>query len=299
MNRRCRRHRLVSYAYGELEPGQIGAMEGQASADPALARALAAERALQQLIPVGAGPSVPEACVTQTRAALAVLLRQASRRSRPHRWPAWFEPWRRGWALALSGGVAAGVVIGWIAGWSAWRGAATPGEWSGSVVGLRLAGEPTGARVSLTVDLLAQHRIEGDVDDEAIQRLLAQSLAVDLLPSTRLVAAGLLGRAPYTKASQAALATALTGDPNPGVRLQAAAALAPRSGDAAVRSALLRALAEDVNPGVRLAAVEALAAPLDADARCVLERVQAVETNPYIRQQAGRLLAGPTAASDL
>ncbi len=298
MRRRCRRHRLMSYAYGDLDAGQARALEAAAGTDALLARELAAERALQQLIPVGAGPSVPQACVNETRAALGILLRQASRRSRSGRWSAWFEPRGRGWALALSGSVLVGLAVGWVAGWT-WRGPATPTEWGGSVVGLRLTGEPAGARVSLTVDLLAQYRVEGDLGDEAIQRLLAQSLAVDLLPSTRLLAAGLLGRAPHTSLSETALATALTDDPNPGVRLQAAAALSSRNGDAVVRRALLHALAEDANPGVRLAAVEALAAPLDADTRRVLARVQALETNAYIRQQAGRLLANPAAATDL
>jgi alkylhydroperoxidase/carboxymuconolactone decarboxylase family protein YurZ len=81
-------------------------------------------------------------------------------------------------------------------------------------------------RVELSFKVLSEASLAGDMQDEAVQWLLASALQYSTQDADRLQAVGWLAAQPGRDETQLALIAALKNDSNPGMRLKAIEALA-------------------------------------------------------------------------
>lgn len=297
MTSRPKRERVVLYLYGELTAEEEEAFRAEVERDPELRALLAREEQLDHRYPAGRTPRLPEGLLQESRLLLAAALRQETRLGLLPRLRHWFRPLPS--PLAWAGGVLAILLIGVLLGRTALR----PGP--SSVVGLirpddlqivSLRVTPVGVgtnQVRLVFDALSWVQVEGTLQDQAVQAVLAAALRRgDLDPGTRLRTVALLGTRDASTQVREALVHALLQDENPGVRLKAVEALKALATYDHVREALRQALLHDLNPGVRLEAIEALAEFRDPATLRALEQKTKSDENVYIRTEAARLRRG-------
>jgi hypothetical protein len=165
---------------------------------------------------------------------------------------------------------------------------------------IRVAGvDPRTNQVDLEYEVIRPARLRAGVEDERVQRVLAQAVMNEANPGTRLQAINTIGAyvaRPIDEDVKQALIRAVRADPNAGVRKQALFVLYQMPLDEDIKQACLHVLAADENEGLRIAAVNMLSvAVLDGriEGKEVMEavgtRLQS-DDNDYIRIQSGAFL---------
>lgn len=153
--------------------------------------------------------------------------------------------------------------------------------------------------IEFTFNAVRPVRMKGKVDDDRVQKVLAQALLNEKNPGVRLSAVGVLSEqseAAVGRELRDALINAFTSDPNPGVRKDALAILQKFPFDNEIRDALLYVLKNDQNSGVRIAAINSCEKfkdqdlLKDEDALKVLREKVKNDDNNYIRIMARNVL---------
>jgi hypothetical protein len=149
--------------------------------------------------------------------------------------------------------------------------------------------DPSTGQVELAGEVVQPMRLQGNLGDDMVRRLLFMALRDTTNAGARLQAAEVLAREPKNAAVKEALIHALIYDENPGVRQKAIEGLTPFAAEEDVRSAFLQALASDSDAGIRVEAINALSKTQgsrdDAFARTIQE-ITKEESNPYVRMRA-------------
>ncbi len=155
-----------------------------------------------------------------------------------------------------------------------------------------LESDPDEQEVELVYDEVRPVRLKGNVDDQAIRRVLTHAAVHERNPGIRLAAVNRLGEnleaLPVGLIKQT-LVVSLQTDENDGVRKRALEALQRLPFDADVQRAYLYVLQYDPNPGMRVAVINALElAALDGmnvapDLLEVLKERTTADDNDYVR----------------
>jgi len=233
-------------------------------------------------------------------------------------WSAWLTPGRA--VLAGAGAVAVGLFAGYLLFGRVEPGVTfrqpaesarkrteigEPAQPSGelgapSFRNIRVASvDPRTNQIDLEYDVIRPARLRAGVEDDRVQRVLAQAVTSDANAGTRLQAINTIGAyvaRPIDEAVKQALIRAVRADPNAGVRKQALYVLYQMPFDEDIKQACLHVLAGDENEGLRIAAVNMLSmAVLDGriEGREVMDAVGArlqSDDNDYIRIQSGAFL---------
>ncbi len=224
----------------------------------------------------------------------------------------------RGWTARLNPGRvlvagAAAVLVGFMAGYIVFRGSGShvadrPPADVGPVAELgapvyrnvRLADvDPRTSEVDIQYDLVRSARFKAGIDDERVQKALAQAVMNDDNAGARLQAINTISAYvanPRDQEIKRALIRAVKTDPNPGVRKQALYVLYQMPFDGEIKQACFDVLATDGNEGLRIAAINMLAvAVLDGHlgGKEIMDAVGArlrKDDNDYIRIQSGTFL---------
>lgn len=146
--------------------------------------------------------------------------------------------------------------------------------------------------IDLSFSLASETRVQGNVADQGIHKLMAVALQDDIDPASRMDTINALQPVSGGDEVQEALIYVLRNDQNPGVRYQAVQSLVTLASVDRVREALRYALSEDVNPGVRMEAFDALASYQDPETLAVFRRQMNEDSNEYIRTQARTIIEG-------
>ena len=287
-----KRERVLLYLYGELPPSEAESFRAESERDPLLRQLLDEEERLQRRHPVGQSPEVSDEFLQENRLLLRAALRRTSAPSFLSRLAAHLQ--RVPTPLLRTAGAVLPLVVGLFLGRLSLEredAAALIGPDDLEIVDLHVApADPTSGRLVLTFDAVASVQIEGTLQDQAIQTVLAAVLSSDVDHSARLQSVALMRQQANSERIRQALAHALLHDANPQVRLQAVETLSGLATDDQVREALLRALGRDHNPGVRIKAIQALEGFGDPSTIEVLEDRKQNDANLYIRAEAQRLL---------
>lgn len=156
----------------------------------------------------------------------------------------------------------------------------------------------TNGNVKLSFLASRELRIEGSVEDQKIQRLLAYALMNESNPGVRLRAVSQI-QAQSAQGDQevrAALIAALKTDGNPAVRQQALTALTEYSFSEETKQALLYVLRFDENARLRIEAINALSAAvkegqvLEQESLGILKERMLQEDNNFVRRRTGDVL---------
>ncbi len=166
------------------------------------------------------------------------------------------------------------------------------------VSGLRFIQQPQeGGGVEITFDLVTPVRMKGNIADNAIQRVLAQTLLNEQNPGARIrTVSALADQVDSSKKPdeeiKGALIQALKSDGNAGVRKEALKALQKLPVDKVIKDALLYLLSHESNPGIRVEAINYLDryvlgdTPYDQDVLKVLKERMQSDNNNYVRIRA-------------
>ena len=142
---------------------------------------------------------------------------------------------------------------------------------------------------------------KGNINDPAIQKLLAEALMNEQNPGIRLRTVSTLASRAQKSGSadreiKAALILTIRTDRNQGVRLEALEALRQLPFDPQVKEALLDVLTHDKNPALRIAAIKSLQAAksepgaMDQDVMQAMKERVYTDNNSYIRFHAKTVL---------
>lgn len=162
-----------------------------------------------------------------------------------------------------------------------------------TVTNLRIVdADPVSGRIQLAGEAVSPVRMEGKLEDPAIQNVLTMALTASNA-GERLRIVNLLAPNARDARFQEALIGAVMQDENQGVRWYALQALKPLAADENVRSALLFVLENDEIPGLRVEAIDALS-PLTQDEATaeVVQEVTRADPNSYIRNRALQFVVG-------
>jgi hypothetical protein len=158
---------------------------------------------------------------------------------------------------------------------------------NGSVSNLRIiSANPSTGAVELAGEVVQPLRLEGNMEDDMVRRLLFNALRDASNPGARLRAVEVLIPVATDELVEEALINALVYDENPGVRLKAMEGLKQRVNEEHIKAAFMHALANDTNPGIRVGAIEALTQSKDAELAQTIQELTKEEDNPYIRLKA-------------
>jgi hypothetical protein len=220
--------------------------------------------------------------------------------------------WIRGFRMAFAGAaaVAAGVLIGYLV-----FGRVSPTMVEPAPV--ELAGpadaiggpdyrnvrfvniDPRNGEVEFEYDVVRPARFKAGINDERVQRMLANVVTSNGNPGARLEAINTIGafvEEPRDERIKQALVQAARSDPNPGVRKHALYVLYQMPFDNDIKEACLHVLGNDNNAGLRIAAINILAAAtLDGhlenkDLSDAVGQDLARDENGFIRAQYGAFL---------
>lgn len=156
-----------------------------------------------------------------------------------------------------------------------------------------------GEGVEFTFDAVTPVKMNGNLDDPRIQKVLAHAMLNEENPGVRLRAVSVthpLKTASADREVKAALILALQNDENAGVRKEALIALQQYPFDGEIKDAFLRTLMFDKNPGLRIAAINGLDSlgvsktGADANLLSVLKHKSQTDDNNYIRLKAKAVL---------
>ncbi len=158
--------------------------------------------------------------------------------------------------------------------------------------------DPKTNSVVLSFEVAREVRLEGDLDDPKIQRLLAYSLISEDNPGVRLRAVNAIGtEGRPDDETVTALVAAMKTDPNPAVRHQALVALRRYPLSTQIKKAFAEVLLQDKNARLRIEAIDALQSAagegvkFDADLIQELGRRLADDENSYVRRKAKSFLS--------
>jgi len=159
--------------------------------------------------------------------------------------------------------------------------------------------DPLDGEVEFTFDALTPVRVRGSVNDQNIQRVLAQALLHEHNPGVRIRAVSAFAQAPPREADpiiKRALFDVLLSDENAGVRKAALMVLRSLPFDREIRDALISVLLRDNNDGIRIDAISYLGEAenrqmgLSPEFRQALERKMSEEKNDYIKNRTLTLI---------
>ena len=198
-----------------------------------------------------------------------------------------------GWAQV--GGAVAMLALGFVAArmtpgstFGPWRTASVMGEPVTSRV--RYVEPVASGRVQIVVDETRQRVLSGNVDDQAIQRLLLTAAKDPSDAGLRVESVDLLKNQPQSAEVRTALLYALQHDPNAGVRLKALDGLKEFANDPETRKTLTQVLLKDDNPGVRTQVIDLLIQHRSDAMVGVLQELMNKEDNDYIRMRCRKAL---------
>jgi hypothetical protein len=157
--------------------------------------------------------------------------------------------------------------------------------------------EPEKGEVEFSFEMVTPIRMKGNVNDNAVQRVLAQALLNDQNPGARLLTVSALAnqvestRLPDVEI-KAALIRAVRSDANVGVRQEALKALQKFPLDGEIKQAIIYVLRYETNPSMRIDAINYLEKPFlaaktaDQDILEALKEKMQSDENNYIRIRA-------------
>lgn len=156
---------------------------------------------------------------------------------------------------------------------------------------------PQAGEVEFSFDMVTPVRMKGNVNDNAVQRVMAQALLGDQNPGARLLTVSTLGNqveASKTpdKEIKAALIQVMKLDANVGVRREALKAIQRFELDKDIKDALLFVLKNETNPGMRIDVINYLEKPIlthklvDQDILNGFKQSMQSDNNNYIRIRA-------------
>jgi anti-sigma factor RsiW len=143
--------------------------------------------------------------------------------------------------------------------------------------------------VRIAFDETRRRVVSGNMDDQAIQRLLLAATREDNA-SVRVESVDALKNHAASSEVRDALLNALSHDPNAGVRLKAVEGLKALAGDPDVRRTLAQSLLTDDNPAVRMQVVDLLVTHRDDAVVGVLQGLMQREDNTYVRLKCEQAL---------
>jgi len=288
------------YGYGELAAEEEERLEQHLDECAGCAREVRRQRSLAAAFDERS-LQVPAALLEDCRADLMAAVRRGEPRAgRPPR-----GSWARFWeavseSLAGAGrvrqpvGAVALIAIGFFA--SRFAGVVPGGisalsvAPSDSVFSTVRSVEPDNTgRVRIAFDETRRRVLLGNLDDQAIQRLLLAATRNDNA-SVRVESVDVLKNHPASNEVRDALLNAVSHDPNAGVRLKAVEGLKSLAGDPDVRRTLAQALLNDDNAAVRTQVVDLLVSHRDDAVVGVLQGLMQREDNSNVRLKCERAL---------
>lgn len=292
------RELLTLSCFGELDPSDRHRLEQH------LAQCADCRAELEELVWIRDAYGedfrpVSEPLLRQARAELRCALERRYRRL-----PAGLSAGLRWWLRPAFAGAAAGLLgAGFLAGYLVFadRGAEAPFDLASGqyrISDLTFEEEPDG-RLRLTFTASKPVRLEGTLEDPAVQKVLAYALVGESNPGVRLRAVGAFAAQTDPRADREvlnALIGALRTDSNPAVRLQALQALRSYPADPEVRRAWVDTLLHDSNARLRLEAIAALQSlvdrgvPLDPALIQELDQGLSRENDEFIQRRAREFL---------
>jgi hypothetical protein len=245
MNTDAKRERVLLFIYGELSPDEEKIFRSELAIDPELEALLEQERRFDEFYPDQA-ETASAPLLEESRLLLRAALRREQRRFGwsalwdNSLWGAWLRPV---FALCL------GALLGW--GYMVGVVREEMPVALGDVVGLHvLRYDETSGHTELSVRTLMERTLEGNIEDEAVQMLLASALRSSERDEDRLQAVDWLQPKSGQQEIRRALIEALREDENPGVRVKVAEVLASMAAEKEVRQVFRQALKQDENMGV-------------------------------------------------
>jgi hypothetical protein len=156
---------------------------------------------------------------------------------------------------------------------------------------------PEAGDVEFSFDFVTPVRMRGNVNDAAVQRVMAQALLNDQNPGARLLTVSTLasqveGSKAPDKEIKLALIKAMKMDANVGVRREALKAIQKFQLDKDIKDALLYVLKNETNPSMRIDVINYLEKPVlaqklvDQDILNGLKQSMESDNNNYIRIRA-------------
>lgn len=163
-----------------------------------------------------------------------------------------------------------------------------------------LSQAPEGGDVEFSFDVVTSVRMRGNMNDNAVQRIMAKALINDQNPGARIFTANALAtQVDSTKKAdkdiKMALIQAAKTDVNVGVRRQALRALQSLPLDKEIKDALLYILSHESNPSMRIDVINSLERPVlsgksvDPDILNGLKQTMESDNNNFIRIKARNL----------
>ena len=287
---------LALFLYGELSFEEEERVEAHVDECDACRAALGREKALFQ--------SLDAAEITPSQQLLdecRATLRERLAHVEPER-STWWSKFREGFTihfhfapgLAQPVGAVAMLIVGFMAaryvpssllpGFNS-AGVADPGTSRVRYV------EPVGSgKVQIVVDETRQRVLSGNLDDQAIQRLLMTAAKDPSDAGLRVESVDLLRSRPQSAEVRSALLAALQHDPNAGVRLKALDGLKEFASDPETKTALTQVLLHDDNPGVRTQVIDLLMQHRSDSMLGVFQELMGKEDNGYIRMRCQKAL---------
>ncbi len=293
--------RLELSLAGELESVERDALDRHLLACAACREEYARMQRLYGIMSEDLSRDVDPALLAEARAelhgALRALPRQAREKRRWFAFRAFFElP-----AIRFAAIGAASFVLGLAGAEFLRRPAAEPVEWPSAIragetrySNIRfLNGAGAGGDVEFTFDAVRPVRMKGRIDDELIQRVLAQAVLNEENPGVRLQSVSALsGSASADREVKTALVEAMKHDQNAGVRKEALRALRHYPFDEEIKGGLIYLLSHDSNPGLRMTVIDLLDTLIvsrrlaDTDILRALQSRSQQDDNHYIRLRA-------------
>ncbi len=263
------RRMLPLFLYGELTDQERQDLEQHLGMCESCRREIDGTRRLHSLLARVPWPAPPEAQLQEARLQFRAALASERRQPRTGRLIAGllgaFQPLRPAHVFTGLVLVAAAFIAGrtlFPAGGSQIPATAGLAQGELRVTNLQLVGDAgSDGMIDVAFDAVRPMRIRGNLNDPAIQKVLAYAVVNGENPGVRLRAAGSVSAmqsAPPEREVRAALMLAMTSDRNDGVRREALRALLRYPGDREVRDAVLTMILHDPNPGLRVAAINAL-----------------------------------------
>ncbi len=298
------RKNLPLFLYGELSFDEEELVEVHIDECPACRTALAREKAMFRALDEAEMVPAPRQ-LEESRAELRRRLSLAGRLGHagvPAPGSNWWDKVREGFTIrfhfapgiAQVAGAAAMLVLGFLTARVApnsflgnWHSAGMVDPATSRVRDV----EPLApGRVQIVIDETRQRVLSGNVDDQAIQRLLLTAAKDPSDAGLRVESVDLLKNNSQSAEIRTALVYALEHDPNAGVRLKALDGLKQFAEDPDTRQALTHVLLTDDNPGVRTQVIDLLVQRHTDAMVGVLQELLEKEDNGYIRMRCQKVL---------
>jgi hypothetical protein len=290
------RGELMLYTYGEIEGEREEAIEQHLVDCPGCREELTQIQAmLSQVDTVSAEPSAEllSRCRMDLRAALT-----------PETKP---EPvWKRWWSAvlhptgamrpAMASAMAVVLLGAGFLGGKAFEQKQTHSTNAQEVGRVRAIQGLGDGNVRIIFDEARERVVSGDLQDEAVQRLLLAATQQATDPGLRMESVDLLRNRCNRDDVRRAVMQTLERDSDPSVRLRALEALRPYTQESDVRRAVSSVLLQDANPNVRVLAIDVLIDQAPGEMVGTLQQVMRKEENDYVRARVIRALSAMRAS---